>query len=96
MKKLVYLLLVLLFTSCYTGKFTTGYLVAITEGREFEKNIFLTKKDAENHITEKTGFIFLMNDCFGDIKPYFIFENDKTFIYVQRKYLKENEIRRSK
>lgn len=90
MKTLIILLF--LFSGCYTGTLTKGYLVSIEEGNKTTNNVFLNEDAVENYIAGKTGFIFSVYNCIGEVKPYFSFENDRVYIYVERKFFKEQKI----
>ena len=90
MKLLIIFLLIL--SGCYTGTLTTGYLVSIEEGNKTTNTIFLDERATEAFILDMTGYTFRLNEYLGEVKPYFSFENDNLYIYVEKKFFKEQKI----
>ena len=90
MKLLIIFLLIL--SGCYTGTLTTGYLVSIEEGNKTTNTIFLDEGATEAFILDMTGYVFPLNEYLGEVKPYFSFENDNLYIYVEKKFFKEQKI----
>ncbi len=86
------IIFLLLLSGCYTGTLTTGYLVSIEEGNKTTNTVLADKSAVETFILDRTGYVFPVDEYIGEVKPYFSFENDNLYIYVEKKFFKQQKI----
>ncbi len=86
------ILLILIFRGCSPGNLvTTGYLVGVDNYAENEIEIehFQSTDSVDNWITEKTELQFHTPDLISEGPPYWEFNNEDFYIYVEKKGIYE-------
>jgi hypothetical protein len=85
MKTKVFVLLLGLFFGCYPGKMvSTGYLVTVEKGRKTNVERFKTSAEVDSFVFLKTN-LKINTDCIiGEKLPFYFFQNDVFFIYVEQ------------